>query len=452
MRLSKPLALFLLAVASARAEAPSLDGTMPEDLLPGLRPLLKEAVERSPNTITASIGVASAEANRYLDASGLWPSASLNSSYQDTTETVSHSTNSTSRGLFYSGGIYQPIFQWGALKNQAAIGNLGLKVAERQYAEAYRLLAVSIREQYLGLIGKNIQLRNAQFNLKIAQESLAAENAKFEAGSVSQADLGNYRMIQEQAQLDEDRSQEDFDYAKRVFTRLVGIDNLDSASIPLELPHFEPPAPTADAVLAGFVGDGVESTFQNQVFKLYIKQNELSYTIAKVRLLPKLTASASYSYSNQTSTNGVSISQVGVQSESYALAANWSIFDGFATRGAKLAALEGKRSYERQRQTYVDSMIDQVTYMRHGLGLSARAMSIAEVRYNLLEAEVKRLGQDRALGYASQASIDAGTLDLYATDFQRAYARTDLYDRWTEFVSLAGIDPALGNISPRYVR
>jgi hypothetical protein len=233
---------------------------------------------------------------------------------------------------------------------------------------------------------------------------------------------------------------------------LVGIDDLDPASIPLELPHFEVPAPTADAVLAGFVGDGVESTFQNEVYKMYIKQNELSYTIAKVRLLPKLTASASYAYSNQTSTNGISISQVGVQSESYALAANWSIFDGFATRGAKLAALEGKRSYERQRQTYVDTMIDQVTYMRHGLGLSARAMSIAEVHYNLLEAEVKRLGQDQSLGYASQASIDSGILNLYATDFQRAYARTDLYDRWTEFISLAGIDPALSNISPRYVR
>src|SRR5471030_1177384 len=100
MRLTKTLTLCLLAIASARAEAPSLEGTMPEDLLPGLRPLLKEAVERSPSTITASIGVASAEATRYLYAAALWPSASLNSSYQDTTETVSHSTNSTSRGLF----------------------------------------------------------------------------------------------------------------------------------------------------------------------------------------------------------------------------------------------------------------------------------------------------------------------------------------------------------------
>jgi outer membrane protein TolC len=452
MRLPKTLTIFLLAIASAKAESPALDGTMPEDLLPGLRPLLKEAVERSPTIISANISLASAEAQRYSDASGLWPSASLNSSYQDTTESVSHSTNSTSRGLFYSGGIYQPIFEWGSLKNQALIGNLGVKIAERQYAEAYRLLAVSIREQYLGLIGKNIQLRNAQFNLKLSKEAMAAQQARFDSGSVSEAELGNNRMSQAEAELDADRAQEDFDYSKRVFTRLLGIDDLDSASIPSALPHFELPAPTADAVLAGFVGEGVESTFQNEVYKMSIKQSELSYSIAKVRLLPKLTASANYSFSNQTSTNGVSISQVGVQSESYALAANWTIFDGFATRGAKLAALEGKRSYERQRQTYVDSMIDQVTYLRHQLSFSARAMSMAEVRYNLFEAQVNRLHQDQTLGYASQASIDSGILTLYATDYQRFTARSDLYDRWTEFISTAGIDPALGNISPRYVR
>ena len=439
-------------MASARAESPSVDGTMPEDMLPGLRPLLKEAVQRSPTTIAASISLASAESARYSDASSLWPSASINSSYQETTETISRAMPSKQSGLYYSAGIYQPIFEWGSYKNQAAIGNLGVKIAQRQFAEAYRLLAVSIREQYLGLIGKNVLLRNAQFNLKLSKEAMMAQKARFEAGAVSEAELGNVRMSQEQAQLDADRAQEDFDYAKRVFTRLIGIEELDSASIPLEVPHFELPAPTADAVLAGFVGDGVESTYQNEVYKMLIKQSDLNYSIAKVRLLPKINASANYSFSNQTSTDGIMINQVGVQAETYALSANWTIFDGFASRGAKLSALAGKRSYERQRQSYVDSMIDQVTNMRHQLGFSARAMSIAEVRYNLFEAEVKRLHQDQVLGYASEASIDSGILTLYSTDYLRVFARSDLYSRWTEFISATGIDPVLGNISPSYVR
>ena len=452
MRLPIFLTVGLIAVASMKAEAPPLDGTMPEDLIPSLAPLLKTAVERSPTTITASINVAAAESTKYLDAAALWPSISINSSYQDTTETISHSQASTSHGLFYSGGIYQPIFAWGALKNSKLIGDLSVKVANRQFAEAYRGLAISIREQYMGLIEKNIQLRNALFNLKLSKEALEAQNARFEAGSSSQAELGNFRMSTDEAQLAADRAQEDFSYSKRVFTRLVGIDDLADDSIPTNLPHFELPAPTADAVLAGFVGDGVESTFQNQVYQMYIKQSDLNYSIAKVRLLPKFNIAANYSYSNNTETNGITINQVGVQSESYSVAANWTIFDGFATRGSKLSALASKRTYERERQTYVDSAIDDMTYRRHQLGFTARAASLAEVHYNLIDAEVKRLGQDKGLGYASQASIDSGVLTLYSYDFQRALARATLYGAWAEFVSLSGNDPALSNISPRYVR
>jgi outer membrane protein TolC len=452
MRLPISLTLVLIAVASLKAEAPSLEGTMPEDLIPSLKPLLKEAVERSPSTITASIAVAQAEAAKYSAASGLWPQVNAATSYEEQKETVTGGLPDKSKGWNYNAGVTQPVFQWGALKNQAAIGSLGVKIAQRQFAEAYRALAVTIREQYLALIAKNILLRNAQFNLKLSKEALEAQNARFEAGAASQADLGNFRMSTEQAQLDADRAQEDLGYAKRVFTRLVGIDDLDYASIPLVLPHFELSPTTADAVLAGFVGDGVESTFQSQVYEMTLRQDDLSYSIAKVRLLPKVSASALYSYSIQTALAGTTVDQEHVAVESYQIAASWDIFDGFATRGAKRSALASKRSVERQRQTYVDSMIDQVTYMRHLLGFSARAMTIAEVHYNLIEAEVKRLGQDQTLGYASQASIDSGTLDLYGNDFQRAIARSDLYSRWTEFISISGNDPALANISPRYVR
>ncbi|HEY5078785.1 MAG TPA: hypothetical protein VII43_03015, partial [Opitutaceae bacterium] len=79
-------------------------------------------------------------------------------------------------------------------------------------------------------------------------------------------------------------------------------------------------------------------------------------------------------------------------------------------------------------------------------------MSIAEVHNALIAAEVKRLGDDLGLGYASQASIDSGRLTLYSTEYQMAYARSDFLGRWTEFVSQAGIDPAIANLPARYAR
>jgi outer membrane protein TolC len=452
MKLTATLSILLIVTASLQAEAPSIAGTLPEDYIPTLRPLLQMAVERSPNTIAASIAVAQQEAGDISAHSALYPSINASASYQSSTVSTSASNAQTSKGPNYNVGINQPIFQWGAFYNGAKVGDLGVKIAQRQYAEAYRLLAVSIREQYMGLIEKKVALRNAQFNLKLSQESMSAQQARFDAGASSQAELGNFRLTVEQAQLDTDRAAEDMDYTKRVFTRLVGVEDFDDESIPLMVPHPKYSKPMADAVLAGFVGDGIESTFQNQVYQMTLKQWDLNYSIAKVILYPKLGVSASYAYNNYVTVGAGTVGQQALQEETYAVTASWAVFDGFANKGAKLAAREGKRYYERIRKNYVDTTIDSVTYMRHQIDFSARSMSLVEVHNALIGAEVKRLGDDLGLGYASQASIDSGKLTLYSTEFQMAYARADYLNRWTEFVSQTGIDPAIANISPRYVR
>ena len=452
MRLSATLSLLLVAAAALRAEAPSLQGTLPEDLMPGLSPLLKDAVERSPSTISASISLAVAEANRYGSASALWPHVSGNVGYQVSTESISKGQDSTAKGLTYGLNIGQPIFQWGAFRNQKIIGDLTAKIAEKQFGEAYRLLAVAIREQYMGLIGKRIALRNSRFNLKLSQEAFTAQQARFDAGSSSQADLGNFRMSVEQAQLDADGIEESFEYSKRIFTRLVGIADLADDSIPLELPHPTYAPGLADTVLTGFVGEGIESTFQSEMYQMELKQNDLNYKIASVNLLPKVSAGANISYSNQSSVSESSISQVAVLQRSYNISAAWSIFDGFATRGQKLSALASRRLTERARQSYIDSSVDQISDMRKQLGFASRAMSIAEVHNALIASEVKRLGEDKNLGYASQATVESGLLNLYATEFNMAFARSEYLSRWSEFISLAGIDPALANLSSRYAR
>jgi outer membrane protein TolC len=454
LRLPPTLLLFLLAAASLRAEAPSIDGTLPEDHLPGLGPLLKAAVELSPSTILANLTVAQREGERFIAAAALWPSVSGSANYTIQDESVSGvgGATSTERGLFYNVGVNQPIFQWGAYKNNAAIGSLTLKIAQRQYAEAYRVLAIQIRENYMYLVGKKIALRNARYRQKLADEALATWQAKKEAGSVSAAEVQGYEIAFQQAQLFTDRIEEDYNYSMRVFVRLVGIDNLDEESIPLDVGHPDYSAPVADAILAGFVGGGVESTFQSEVYQMTIEQQDLSYSIAKVRLLPKLNASITYNLIDQTNVGGGHVSQEALQQEGYSIAANWSIFDGFATRGSKLEALAIKRYYERTRKTYIDSTIDLITNMRHQIGLSSRGLKLSELHHNLIDAEVRRITDDLKLGYASQATVESSTANLYDAEYDMAVARSDYFSRWTEFISLAGIDPALSNISPRYVR
>jgi outer membrane protein TolC len=454
MRMRLSVALFLAGVAAAtvRAEAPPLQGTLPEDYLPALRTLLRVAVERSPNTINAGIAVDQQAAAKLGAFSALYPSLSVSGSYAVSKESSSNSSPSTSKGLFYNVGVGQTLFEWGAVKNAALIGSLGEKIAERQYADAYRQLAIMIREQYMMLIYKKIQLRNDNFKLKLAQEDLDAQQVRFEAGSSSAAELQGFHLAVDTAALARDRTEDDFAYQMRQFTRLVGIDAMEDQSIPTEIPHPEFSESLADAVLAGFVGDGIESTFQSQVYEMLIKEQDLSYKIAKVRLLPRFSASAGYSYENYIAASTGNVSQIGIQSETYGISAGWTLFDGFATRSAKLSALAAKRTYEQQLKTYTDTTLDSVTYMRHQLGFSARALALAEIHYNRIDDQVKRLNGDKALGYASQATIDAGILTLDATDFDQALARSDYLSHWTEFISMIGIDPALDNIPSHYVR
>jgi outer membrane protein TolC len=452
MRLPVTLTLLLVAVATARAEAPSVQGTLPEDYIPDLSRLLKVAVERSPTTLTASIAVAQGQAGQYLNSSQLWPQASLFSDYAVSRQSTSNGTPTTNKGLFYTASVSQPLFQWGAYRDQKLIGDISEKISERQFADAYRILAITIREQYMGLIAKKINQRNAHFALKLSKEALDVQQARFDSGASSDAELGNFRLSVDDAQLASDRADEDFSNTKRLFTRIVGVDDVSDESIPLAIPHPAYSDNLADAVLAGFVGDGIESTFQSEVYKMTIREQDLNYSIAKVRLLPKFGANANLSFQNQTQINGAAVSQVGIQTESYSISAYWNIFDGFATRGSKLSALAAKRMAELQRQTYIDQTVDQIGDMRKQLGFSSRAMRLSEIHNALIAAEVKRLGDDKSLGYASQATIDTGLVTLYSTEFNLALARSDYLGRWTEFVSLAGIDPALDNIPARYVR
>src|ERR1035437_1706808 len=112
MRPTSTLLIVLLFAASLRAETPPVQGTLPEDYLPGLTPLLRAAVERSPNTILSSINLAQQEAQRYVYSYVLWPSVAGNASYGINNDSVSGGQVSTERGLFYNVGVNQPVFQW----------------------------------------------------------------------------------------------------------------------------------------------------------------------------------------------------------------------------------------------------------------------------------------------------------------------------------------------------
>src|SRR5512138_1636965 len=124
-----------------RAQPADATGTLPEDLFPPLRPILVEALKKSPRTLAAEMEIALQEARVLGTASQRLPRIGGDLSYSENQTAVSGNTSTQNRdnGLFYRFEIGQALFHWGALKNDVARQRISVAVAEKNYAEAYRL-------------------------------------------------------------------------------------------------------------------------------------------------------------------------------------------------------------------------------------------------------------------------------------------------------------------------
>jgi outer membrane protein TolC len=456
--LSRPLKLILLAVLGVLSAAvhgqtpPPLPATLPEDLLPGLRAILRSAMQQSPQMIARNIDLAAQEANRYQLAAPEWPNLSggLNYAYNQSAVASNAAASSRSEGFFYNLSLNQPIYHWGALQAATDIAHLQIKISERQYADAYSDLLMTLRSQYLSLIGRKVQLRNARFELGQTKATVAVVEERFKNAAATTDEVTNARLQLDDANLGIDRATEGFAHFKRLFMLTAGLSELDDKTIPDEVPAPIYSADAVEALMQNFEGEGLKDTFQAQIYDYEIKKSELSYKIAKYRLYPKLDLGLGLSEQNQTEVVGQTVSQNPIFSDSVTLSVNWSIFDGFATRGAKLAALAGKRAAERNRQNYLDRALEQARGLERQLGFSARAMAIAERRLQLNEEALRRAQDNFKLHTISQAEMDQATASFYQWQSAAFDARADFLSDWSQYLSLLEVDPVLNDLATRF--
>lgn len=444
--------LLLLAsmVLPLRGQAPAPVPVV-EEVFPQLRPILASAVAQSPTMIVKNIETAQADALRIMSRSALLPSLAGGFSYSINESAVAEAAASRSKsdGIFYNFGLNQPVFHWGSLKAQSDSARIGHEIAQRNFAEAYRSVVLSLRSQFLSLVVRRKARENAGHALTTARAALALTEEKLRLGQISAGEAISPRIVVDEATLAYDRAAADFEQAKRYFCQFAGIESLPDDAIPenLELgsPYYDPGRP--QPYLARFEQSGaVEDTLQAQILQATIDQADLNYRIAKYRLFPKIGFGAGYVQSNTTNVLGGFVVQSAVQSQSISLSASWSLFDGFATTGAKRSALASKRSAERQLATYVATTSAQVKDLARAIGFAARAMQLSDTRRELALAAVKTATEDLARGVGSQATIDGAQAAARAAEWVALLNRVEYLNRWSEFASLAGIDPALANV------
>lgn len=445
--------LFALGAGPAMG-AEDVAGTLPEDYVPALKPLLALALKQSPQVIAKEIDISRREAQVLgADAQRL-PNVSGHLDYLRDRTAISgvSGSNSSEGGFFYGAAVNLPLFHWYALENQSEAARIEVAIADKNYAEAYRLLTVELRQRYLALIVRKAYLRQARYAFAMTEFDLNVAKDNLARGQLAKEVLAAQQVSCEEASVGLERAEAQFASLRRAFARLVGLDDLAEDAIPLEIP---PPAYSANAVaelLAGLLREGGRGTYQAQIHEMEMHEADLNYKIAQVRLLPKFNAVADYSLENTTVGTATAVSQQGLARETVAVNAQWTIFDGFAARGAKAEALANKRQHERELKNTTEQTLDRAQWLQRELALDARELALKETHEKLVADNLSRAQEELGRGKASKRTIESATSDLYFHQADTTVARANLLTFWSELVSLAGADPILNNLPAHHVR
>jgi len=437
----------------SNAQPVEVAGTLPEDYLPQLKDLIDTAWKQSPTMMLQNINLAVADAGRIRGEVAFWPSLSGSASYASNSARVDSGTSSTSTssGAYYGINLSQQIFAWGANKATADVAKLQEQIIKRQWVDAFRTLAGSLRSQYLALINQKIALRNSIFQLQLVKADLATQEEMLKDGTISAGAINGARLSVQEQSLWVDKATQSFAHARRMFAHLAGLEDLTEESIPSEIPHPDPSLDKAERLLNTFIHGGIENTLQGQVYAMELKQTDLNYWITRTDLYPKFSFGAGYSLSNSQSAGNGTVSQSAVVSYSYGINGSWTIFNGFSTRANKIGILATKRSQERQFKSYIDDTTETVIDNQKQLGFAAQAMDIAEQHLALAKDGYNRANTELQEGTVAKVAVDSIRGGFYATEYAASAARADYLSRWADFVSLVGADPILNKVPAAYL-
>ena len=443
----------VVILAAARGQTGGVTGTLPEDYFPELKVVLEKALKQAPQVLLREAEIAQSEARVYGDDAQRLPNLGGDIRYDSSQTSISNNASNQARdnGLFYSAAITQPLYHWGALKTNSEITRIRVAISEKNYAEGYRALAVVLRQIYVGLVAKRASLRYEGFYLSLNEANLKSAGEKRDRGEISAGDVAGLQLSLDEARLSLDRLKADFATERVRFQKLAGLAELAEDSIPFEIPPVAYSAPLATTLLADLLRAGGRN-LAAEMLEMKVHEADLNYRIARVRLLPKFNAQVGYSLLNLTNATANTVYQTGIAQQTIEVNARWTVFDGLATKGAKLEALADKRYWQRQLQLNTEGTIEEAQRLERALSLDARAMTLAEIRRLGAAEGVRRQQEELKLGNGSQAIVDAAVRELRRTEYHNALARAQFVADWSAFVSLAATDPVLNNLPSRYVR
>jgi len=427
------IATLALGLGQGRAVATP---QLPEDVFPELKQILAEAANRSPRMVAQDLNLLIADGDLIQAKSGMLPR--LGGYYQksktkDIREDVAGTLDSNK--TYYSVSLSQPIFHWGALRNNAKAGEIRRLIADENYGEAYRVLAQEIRANYLGLIMLKVGVRVSTFNRKLSDEKLAVEEERLQKKVISEGAIFQTRIDAEQARLAVDTAEWYFLNAKQDFALLTGQPQLSDAQIPDGIPGLIESNSAIERMLAGFLAQGEPDTTRARILRQQIRIDDLNYKTQKTGLRPKLNLVLGLSQDEQSYTTNLA-QKYALQSQYAGLQVSWNIFDGFATRGAVKSALASKRLDERVYRDFTARLAQDARKASKAVELAQRQLAISERLLDNAGNFLSYTKDDFKRGQASETAVNNAQANYNSLENTANAARRDYLLRVSEFLSL----------------
>jgi len=439
------LALSLTGVFVTVTVANDGNVTLPEDVMPQLRPLLEQAMRQSPRVIEQNLNLVQGEADWYMARAASLPYASGFAQYQLQREVRADAiyqdgklrdSSSTNDKYYYTMTVSQAVWQWGALEASRKIAKIDRELAAINYAEAYRALAVEIRASYLNLILAKTNVRNSGHVLRMAKENLARQQARYSANQITYGQIMQDQLQLDDASLAERRACADFDFALGAFRALVGDSQFPEASIPDGIADA-PQAPSiAEVVASSLVEDsdvihGAEKT---------VARAKLGLIGPRFNLYPKLSAIAGFS--RDEINRDINLYNK-YQTDTWYVGAqiNWTIFDGFSTKGQKLAAYTRLRRAEMRLADLRTTMARGLERERLNVSFTWEAYQNAKMRLRMAREQVDYMIDQLKRGEASQTQVDGAQSAMNTQLLNTQGALAAHFSANAQYLSSRGLDP-----------
>ncbi|MDP2137326.1 MAG: TolC family protein, partial [Candidatus Didemnitutus sp.] len=233
------LAVLPLLASGLWAASPlTNDLALPERVVSGLDPILIQATSQSPRMLSRALELEIAENNRIMARASVLPSVGASyRRYESKDERADVAGTLPTSKIYYDISINQPLFHWGERRNLAKIGEIQKSIAAGNHAEAYRFLVQELRQKYLDLIVLRQQVNRERLFLNYAKGEVALGEDRLAKKVISDMEMFPIRLRGEQAQIAFERAEFNYAQTKDSFVRLTGLDRLEDAQLPDEIPR-----------------------------------------------------------------------------------------------------------------------------------------------------------------------------------------------------------------------